>query len=236
MRGSTRVGVLTVCLVSVFALMATSAWAGPQLSTDNTRTTLLRDVNATPAHQPDALELVNNGNVELAVEIAGLHKTIGCTEIEIGSTVLSNTNTLAKLALPLGIAEGDNCKVGTSNVPTYFDTLATGAVGNAANGNVASITVTEPKAGELIATINDLKLSHNVPGIGFCTGDLNGIKGTITNVATGFVEEQTPNLNVQFTKAKVPITGVTGCPTEGEFTGNFVLETPSTTADTAFVG
>jgi hypothetical protein len=211
--------------------MPASALAVPQLWADKTRTTLLRDVNTTPAHQPDALELANNGNVELKTTPG----TITCGEVELGSTVVSNTAALAKLALPFGVAEGDNCNVSGLNVPTYFDTLAAGPVGNAANGNVASITFTEPKAGEVTATLTDLKLSHNIPGIGFCTSNLSGIKAPVTNVMAGFVEENPPNLNVQFTKVKVPITGVTGCPAEGEFTGNFFLETPSTTSDTGFV-
>jgi hypothetical protein len=216
----------------VGALSAAPALAGPRFWTDKTKTTLLRDVTATPEHQPDAAEFVNNGNVELKTNIG----TITCTEIEFGTTVLSNTTSLARLALPFGVAEGDNCSTFTGEVPTYFDTLASGAVGNAANGNVASVTVTEP-GGVLTATVNDLKFSQNIPGIGFCTGDLNGITGAITNSEGPFVEEKTPNLNVQFTKAKVAITasGGVGCPKEGELTANFFLETMSTKTDTAWV-
>jgi hypothetical protein len=89
----------------------------------------------------------------------------------------------------------------------------------------------------LTATVNDLKFSQNIPGIGFCTGDLNGITGTVTNSEGPFVEEKTPNLNVQFTKQKVAITssGGTNCPKEGELTANFFLETMSTKTDTAWV-
>jgi hypothetical protein len=230
MCGSARIGLLIVSVACTFSLVAAPSFAGPRFWTDRTTTTLLRDVATTPAHQPDAMEIVNDGGVELKTS-AGI---ITCTEVELGGTVVSNTAALAKIALPFGAAEGDSCTVGASNVPTYFDTLATGAVGNAANGNGASITATEPSAGELIATINDLKLSHKVPGIGFCTSNLDGIKGTITNVVAEFVEEKTPNLNAQFTKAKVPIEG-TGCPTEGEFSANFLLETPSTATDTALL-
>jgi hypothetical protein len=233
MRGSTRIGLLAVSLVCLFAFVASSAFAGPRFWTDKTKTTLLRDVNATPKNQPDALEFANNGNVVLETGIG----TITCTEIEFGTTVVSNTETLAKVALPFGVAEGDNCSTPIAGqVATYFDTLANGAAGNATNGNVASVTVTEP-GGVKTATVNDLKFSQNIPGIGFCTGNLNGITGTITNEE--FVnEEKTPNLNVQFTKAKVPIesSGGIGCPKEGTLTANFFLETMSTKTDNAFVG
>jgi hypothetical protein len=233
MRGSTRIGLLAVSAVSLFALVASSALAGPRFWTDKTKTILLRDVNATPKNQPDAGEFVNNGNVVLETSLGN----ITCTEIEFGTTVVSNTETLAKLALPFGVAEGDNCSAPVvGQVLTYFDTLTNGVVGNATNSNVASVTVTEP-GGVKTATVNDLKFSQNIPTVGFCTGNLNGITGTITNEE--FVtEEKTPNLNVQFTNVKVPIesSGGVGCPKEGTLTGNFFLETMSTKTDNAFVG
>jgi len=239
MRGPTRIGLLAISVVCAFAVMVTSALAAPRLWTDSTKTTPLRDVNATPKNQPDAAEFNNKGNVELVVTIAGLKKTIVCTEIEIGTTVVNNDGKAnPKLALPFGVAEGDNCSVGGANVPTYFDTTPEGAVGVEVLKvpRVASVTITEPKAGEFEAALENLEFSQNVPGVGFCTGNLNGIAGKVENVTKGFVEEAPPNLNVQFTKAKVPIAGVAGCPTVGELTANFFLETPSTITDTAFVG
>jgi hypothetical protein len=235
MRGSTRIGLMAISLVCMFALTATSALAGPRFWTDKTKTVALRDVNTEPSpKQPDALEFVNNGTVALVTSKG----TINCTELEFGGTVLSNTEALAELAVPFGVAEGDNCTIGGANVPTYFDTLANGVVGNAGNGKVASITVTEPAKGTFQANVHNLKFSQNIPGIGFCTANVDGKNGVVTNVTEGFVEEASPNLNVQFTKAVLPVisTGGVGCPETGELTGNFFLETPSTMSDTAFVG
>jgi hypothetical protein len=241
MRGSTRIGLLAVSLVCLFAFMVASAFAdADDQLLDKAAGTALRDVKTEPSpHQPDALEFVNNGAVILKTGVG----TITCTELEFGSTVLSNKVGTVELALPFGVAEGDNCTTPllekTENVPTYFDTLESGAVGNTANGKVASISLADSGAGtEIIATVHNLKFSQNIPTIGFCTGNVDGKTGTVTNVTAGFVEESTPNINVQFTKAKIPITatGGTGCPTtsEAELTANFLLETPSTTTDTAF--
>jgi hypothetical protein len=242
MRGSTRVGLLVVSLICLFSFMSVAAYADKddQLL-DKEKGVLLRDVTSTPTNQPDALEFVNNGEVKLEATIAAKKETIVCTEIEFGGTVLDNNLKEEKeavtLAVPFGVAEGDNCKVGAANVPTYFDTLATGAVGNQATGKVASITIADSGAGsKIIATVHNLKFSQNIPGIGFCTSNVDGKAGEVTNVTAGFVEEAAPNLNVQFTKAEVPIesSGGVGCPTKGELTGNFFLETPSTQTDTAF--
>jgi hypothetical protein len=232
MRGSTRGGLMAVSLVCILAFSAVSAFADADDQLLNKAAgTALRDVKATPANQPDAAEFVNNGNVEL-VTSAG---TIVCTEMEFGTTVVNNKAGEVTLALPFGVAEQDNCNVLGKNVPTYFDTLESGAVGNAANGKVATITVADSGAGsKIVATVRDLKFSQELPLIGFCTGNVDGKTGTVTNVTAGFVEESTPNLNVQFSKVAIPIEGGSSCPKTGELTGNFFLETPSTNTDTAF--
>jgi hypothetical protein len=240
MRGPIRIGLLAISVACMFALTGATAFGD---ATDELRSkkapegALLRDVNTTPKNQPDAAEFVNNGNVVLETSLGN----ITCTEIEFGTTVLRAKATEAKpsveLAIPFGVAEGDNCTNSIlGNVPTYFDTLATGPVGNAATGAVATVTVADnsPEA-TITATLHNLKFSQNLGGK-FCTGNLDGLTGTVTNEK--FVsEEKTPNLNVQFTGVKVPVTngeGSTGCPTEGKLTANFFLETPSTTTDEAW--
>lgn len=228
MRGSTRIGLLAVSLVCMFALMVTSAFAdADDQLLDKKAGTALRDVKATSANQPDAVEFVANSEGVL-LETTALNIT--CTEMAFGSTVLSNAAGAVELAVPFGVAEGDTC-----TVPTYFDTLATGPVGNSANNKVASVSIADTGAGtEIVATVHNLKFSLNIPGVGFCTGNLDGLTGKVSNSEGPFVEEAPPNLNVQFTKAKVPVTGAEKCPTEGKLTANFFLETPSTGTDTAW--
>src|SRR6202035_5707561 len=134
MRGSTRIGLLAVSLVCLFALMATAAFSAERRGFDKKGGTALRDVNAIPKNQPDAIEFVNNGTAKL-ISTAG---DIECTELEMGTTLVNNDGVSAlRLAIPFGVAEGDNCSLtGVGNVPTYFDTLVNGAVGNTTNGNV----------------------------------------------------------------------------------------------------
>jgi hypothetical protein len=232
MRGPIRTGLLAVSLCCLFALIAGSASATTAELLDKKEGNLLRDVGREPKNQPDAGEFVNNGTVEL-VTTAG---TIKCTEIEFGTTVVKNPGVT--LGLPFGVAEADNCSVAGVNVPTLFDTTNEGAVGTP-GGVVASVTV-EKVGAEFIATLHNLKFSQKVPlvgGTGFCTGNLNGLTGVVRNAEGALVEEKTPNLNVTFTKVKVPIenAGAEKCPKEGELTANFFLETPSTETDTAFI-
>jgi hypothetical protein len=231
MRGPIRSVLLAALAACAFAAFVGQASAAKPELLDKAAGTLVRDVNKAPTNAPDAFEFVNNGNVELVTKVG----TITCTEIEFGTTVLKAENPI-NLAVPFGVAEGDECNTGGANVPTYFNTLATGPVGNSANGNVAKVSVTEV-GGVKTATISDLKFTQKLPVIGFCTGNLNGLTGTVANGVGALVEEKTPNANVQFTKIKVSVTssGGVGCPTEGELTANFFLETPSTTTDTAFV-
>jgi hypothetical protein len=222
---------LAALAVCAFAALPGQASAAKPELLDKSAGTLLRDVNKAPTKQPDALEFANNGTLEFATGIG----TWTCTEFEFATTVVKAENPV-NLAVAFGVSEGDECKIGAANMPIYFATLASGAVGNPANGNVAKVSITEV-GGVKTATISDLKLAQNIPGIGFCTANLNGLTGSVANGVGALVEEKTPNLNVQFTKIKVPITasGGVGCPAEMELTGNFFLETPSTLTDTAFV-
>lgn len=230
MRGSRRIGLLAISLVCMFAFMAASAFGDAEDQLLNAKGgTLLRDVKTTPVNQPDALEFVNNGNVVLKTSVG----TLTCTEVEFGTTVLNakaTATTEVELAVPFGVAEGpEDC-----TVPTYFDTLATGAVGNSANGKVASVSIADSGAGtEIVATLHNLKFSQNITGIGFCTGNLDGVKGKVENSEGPFVEEAPPNLNVQFTEKELTVSG-TGCPTTAKLTANFFLETPSTSTETAW--
>ncbi len=232
MRGPTRIGLLALSLVCMFAFMVATAFGDADDQLLNQKAgAALRDVTTTPANQPDAGEFVNNGNVVLETSLGN----ITCTEIEFGTTVLKNKPGEVELALPFGVAEGQDCTNPTvGEVPTYFDTLATGPVGNSANGKVASVSIADTGVGtKIIATVHNLKFSQNLAGK-FCTGNLDLITGTVTNSEGPFVEEATPNLNVQFNEQKVAVTGEVGCPTEGKLTANFFLETPSTGTDTAW--
>jgi hypothetical protein len=246
MRGPIRIGLLAVSLVWMFAFSAAAALGD---STDDLRDTkrgvLLRDVDKTPTNQPAALELVNNGDLEVA-GIAGLETPIICKQVEFGTTVARAKATVANpsvlLAIPFAVAEGDECtlKAGglTIKVPIYFDTLASGAVGNGANGSVATAAIADNSPGEAIngVTFHNLKFSLQW-AVKFCVANLDGLTATTTNVTAGFVEEMPPNLNAQFTNVTIPFAngeGSTGCPTEGKLTANFFLETPSTGTDTAW--
>jgi hypothetical protein len=230
MRGSRRIGLLAVSAVCLFAFIATSAFSAERRVFDKKGGTALRDVNATPKNQPDAIEFVDNGPAKLATSLG----TIECTELEMGTTLVNNdgVNPL-RVAIPFGVVEGDNCNLPlVGNVPTYFDTLANGAVGNTGTGNVASATITGAVA-PFTATIHDLKFSQNIGGK-FCTGELDGIEGKVSNSEGPFVEEKTPNLELKITEKEIKVSGE-GCPTSAKLTANFFLETPSTTTDTAWI-
>jgi hypothetical protein len=230
MRSSLRIIIAAMAAACLFAVTANSAFSAERRVVDKKGGTALRDVNATPKNQPDAAEFVNNGESKL---VTGLG-TIECTELEFGTTLVNNNGVEAlKLAIPFGVAEADNCKLGTANVPTYFDTLATGPVGNAATGNVAFVTVTGA-AEPFTATIHELKFSQKILGK-FCTGDVNNVTGKVTNSSGPFVEESTPNLELKIESAKISVSGEAGCPTEAKLTAAFFLETPSTETDTAWI-
>jgi hypothetical protein len=231
MRGSTRIGLMAISLVCMFAFMVATAFGDADDQLLNQKAGVaLRDVASTPTNQPDAAEFVNNGNVVLETSLG----TITCTEEEFGATVLKNKPGEVELAIPFGVAEGQDCTSPLGEVPTYFDTLATGAVGNSANSKVASVSIADTGAGtKIVATMHNLKFSQKIGTI-FCTGNLDGIVGEVTNSEGPFVEEEKPNLNVQFTAQKVAVAGEAGCPTEGKLTANFFLETPSTGTDTAW--
>jgi hypothetical protein len=184
---------------------------------------------------PDVLEFANNGTVKFEYEAAGLKKTLACREIELGGAVISNTESLLKLGVPFAVSEGDDCETGGASIINRFETTAEGVVGSPALNKVASITVTGT-AEPYTATVGNLKMGQAFLGIGLCIFNLNGVAGTVRNVTGEFVEEKPPNLNIQFTLAHVPMEGATGCPKEASLTGNFFLETMSTTTDTAFIG
>jgi hypothetical protein len=217
------------------SIMAASAFsASPQLFNKNGGTPL-RDVNTKPKNQPDAGEFVNVGEVKL-VTAAG---TIACKEIEFGTTVVNNAGAGADVvvAVPFGVAEGDECAVGANLVPTYFDTTPTGAVGNAA-GTIATVSINAAKT----ATVHNLSFSQNIPGAGFCKGDVNGKTGTVANGTEPFGEEGANGLTLTFTKTKVPISNpeaVGECAlagAEAELTAVFRLETPSTATEGWWLG
>ncbi|HWX96153.1 MAG TPA: hypothetical protein VNZ01_04805 [Solirubrobacteraceae bacterium] len=229
MKKKLLIGLLSVLSAGAMSAAAASAAPFPQFWTTSAKTTLLRSVTSLPKNQPDAMQFSNEGPVVFI--LSSREKAIVCNEVELGTTVLVNSGELeTKLALPFGVAEGDNCvqevaSGGTIDVPTYFDTLATGAV-------PATITVTGGPP--FIATVHKLKLSHNKAGT-FCTSNLEGIKGEIKNVAEGFVEESPPNLNLSFEGVPIAVT-CGSVKTGGVLIAHFFLDTMSTTTDTTFIG
>jgi len=256
MKKKFLVGLISVAAVGALSAAQASAEVYPQLWTDSTKTTPLRGVKITctksekekeesrckSSNQPDSLEFVNNGNVEFksGTEAKPEGPSIICSEVELGTTVLANNGKAALLlALPWGVAEGDDCNLAEPPmpVPVYFDTLPTGNVGYNPLCGAAKISVTNGIFGSgpvyYTAEIKCLKLSLKIAG-NFCTANLNGIKGTWENWAGILTEESPQNLNVGFANEVFPITGA-GCPAFGTLNANFFLETPSTVTDTAFV-
>jgi hypothetical protein len=214
------------------ALSAAPAFAkSPHLYTDHFEKVLLRSVVETPKNQPDALEWANDGPVFFTFEVTG-EPPVECSEMELGTTVVANHVNAkgleeTKLAMPFGIAEGDDCiqnfPAAPLQVPTYFDTTAAGVV-----PAVVTITGGPP----FIAKITKLKFSLDKAGT-WCT--LGGEPtGELINVGEGFVEESPPNLNVTLATKTGGVCG--GKKFSGTFVGNFFLETMSTTTDTAWVG
>jgi hypothetical protein len=214
------------CALLIGALsVAPAAAAPPRLYTDSSETTLLRSVTSSPKNQPDALEFVG----EMSAHPGGA-LGITCSEVELGTTVLGNNSPVkkvveTKLALPFGVAEGDDCTntEGTAT-PTYFDTNGSGAV-------PATIAITGGPP--FITEIQNLKLSQ-LRGKTFCTLSLAGVKGELINSLGGFVEESGPNLEAVF-GGEVPV--ICGKSKLSElFSASFTLETPSTTTETAWIG
>jgi alpha-tubulin suppressor-like RCC1 family protein len=208
--------------------------------TPSTRT-LLRSVSSEPKNQPAALEFANSGSVEIEAG-SPVEKPAGslvdCTEVELGMTVVVNSENELKLKMPFGVAEGDNCvdQFGKAFVPTYFDTTAAGVV-------PAAFKITEPVAGsrQYVATITNLLLSQKYPER-FCTDNLSGIKATAVENGLGALsEESAANLHIRIIDAPISVScAPIGNPTKRErFTGrvsaDFFLETMSTTTDTAFI-
>jgi len=183
--------------------MATSAFAQEQqLYTNNAETQALPDAagnNGGVAGFGYPIELVNSGEVEL--KFGSL--TNKCQELEFGTYVNKNTAALVEALLVSGQFECDN--------PWFL-----------ATPSAATVVFTGPNT----VTIKNLKLLELVESVGLkCTfaTAAAGIKGVWANVGAVVVEEELGS-NVAFNKAKLVGTG-TGCPTEGELTGTFAVET-----------
>jgi len=227
MKKKLLVGVISALAGGAASVAPASAAPFPQFWTNATKTTLLRSVTTVPKNQPDAMEFANNGPVLFVTPAGG---PIVCNEVEFGATVVVNSGELeTKLALPFGIAEGDDCiqeAARAFDVPTYFDTGATGVV-------PANITFTGA-APPFTSIIHKLKLSQNRAGA-FCTVNLEKVVGKVENVVEGFVEESPPNLSMNI--EGFPITTTCGKTKLKEMLfAHFFLETMSTTTDTAFLG
>jgi len=181
-------------MLAFFAGQALAA-ADDALYTDNTATTLLRDIKSTPVNAPGALEFVNNGN--FIVNAAGGVFTNTCSEVEFGTYITDNGGGnlgLSKLSLPFGLFEGDNC-----NSQMFFDT--TSDAGHPA-ATPALITIADTGAGGADqATVTGLQLTVSFGGT-FCTFSGN-LVGSITNSNGPFNEETTPNLQLDFSGQKM---------------------------------
>jgi hypothetical protein len=238
-----------IAIPVIFAVCVSSAFAHThQLFTKNPAEggELLRSVTSGPfKNQPDALEFNNSGPMTAILSGGkGLptEVQVNCSEVEFGTTVVSNvedtevgkifTPGLVKLAMPFGVAEGEECIEPTSgsNVPTYFDTTGGGAV-------PATITLSSV-GGVVKAKIEKLKLSENFQGT-WCTESFN-IEGTLRNPTEKLVEEKQPNLTLEISNQ--PFSAICLSSTGAKFTAkgvlfaNFFLDTMSTLTDTAWAG
>jgi hypothetical protein len=228
-----------VAVVGAGVLFAAPAFAGPRLWNESSVSTRmpLRDLLTEPIHQPDDLEF--NGHLRITLgdqkENPG-NEPAECREVELGTTVRSNTSGNLQLKLPWGVAEGDECRRQPSEalVPTYFDTSATGI-------GTGSMAISEVPAGSkmYVAKITNLLLSQKYPNE-WCTINLATSAGIVENVLSEISEEGAPNLEVKFF---IPAASQTCTPNGtierhkfvGPVQGDFVLETMSTATDTAFV-
>lgn len=241
MKGKFLVGLVSVLVVGVLLAGPAAAHTPRFFNEASVGTRVpLRSVASLPSiRQPDAIEFNNNGNVTLTLHFLPTKgkgettTTVVCTEIEFGTTVVTNnleaTEEANKLALPFGVAEGNECKEPPgAPVPTYFDTLATGVV-------PAYIMFSGEKP-LLKASIHNLKLSSVVGGK-FCTSTFENTIGEVVDELPGIPEETIPNTHLVFTKA--PFTGTCeGKPVtkfNGELTAEFFVETMSTLTDTVWV-
>jgi hypothetical protein len=245
----TKILAVLLAAAAVGTFTATSALAGPvpQLWTDSSKTTPLRDVKSTPINQPDALEFVTStqlGPLIFHWTEKGAQFEVVCQEAEFGTTLVSNSpegevkTKENKLALPFGVIENDECRDTGPNTTglalAYFDTTAAGVV-------PANITIAPGPVGHL----HKLKFSLNLVGNGWCTVTvLEGTPVLFANATAGFVEESLPNLiaTVLGETASAPNSSI-ACTHTGEKTvkvkgsigSSFFLETMSTKTDTAFI-
>jgi hypothetical protein len=239
---------MTFGLLSIVAAVSLSAApasaAGPAVFRTEQGGALLRSVSTLPSlRQPDAIEFNNEGPLSFVLrfiplkgEKEGAIKTVVCTEFELGTTVVTNVLEGVeenRLAMPFGVAEGDNCQeIGGPAVPTYFDTSAAGVV-------PATITFMKTTPEHALATVHKLKMSYNVGGK-FCTAIFEGTKGTVVDSKGPFssmTEEGPPNTAIEFVNA--PFNGsCEGKPVRkfnGELTAKFFVETMSTLTDTVWI-
>jgi hypothetical protein len=234
MRKGLLVGLLSAAFASVLVVSAASA---APMFFDQKGGVPLRSVATLPSkNQPAAIQFDTVEGPTYVLNLSsGETVTIGCHEVEYGTTVVTNTpeGVLGenKLALPFGVAEGDECTGGTTGgpVPTYFDTTAAGVV-------PATITFSGVLPA-ITATLHKLKMSFEIsPGV-FCTATFEGTPGEVVDVGGPFAEESFPNTFIRFIKA--PFTGTCATKPVLKFTGEFdtfmVVETPSTATETVWI-
>jgi hypothetical protein len=232
MRKGLLVGLASAMIGS--ALVVSAASAAPMFFNEKGGIPL-RSVATLPSkNQPAAIEF---GTVEGAKYRLNLAKggkiEIVCREVEYGTTVVTNSPeavvTENKLALPFGVAEGDECSgSGAGPVPTYFDTTAAGVV-------PATITFSGVLPA-ITAKLHKLKISFETsPGV-FCTATFEGTPGEVVDVPGPFAEESFPNTFIHF--GAVPFTGTCTPPIEkftGELSTMMFVESPSTATDTVWI-
>jgi hypothetical protein len=231
--------IVALAALGSMAFLASSAFGAEQLYNKKPSAggVLLRSLTTAPKLQPDAGEFVNSTNVTLVVPELG---TVTCKELEFGTTVKNNAGAGATtLALPFGVAEGDECTTVaggvTFEVPTYFDTNEQGAVGTGAT-TVATATLAGANPNGK-ATFANLFFSQHLPTGEWCRSKFGGVTAAIANGTEPFGEEGGSGLTATFTNALLPIeeaeSGLCAKQKGKNFTlnGTFRLETPSTGTD-----
>jgi hypothetical protein len=230
---------LTTLLVG--GLFAASASAAPRFFEEKGGP-LLRSVATLPSKlQPSAIEFNAIEGVtwrfKFLPETTKEELQVHCNEVEVGTTVVTNLieekENENKLAMPFGVAEGDECFGGNSGgfVPTFFDTNAAGAVPATITfgGVLPAIT----------AKLHKLKMSFEPLPEEFCTATFENTPGEVVDVGGPFSEESFPNTfiafrSAHFTGSCVPV----GKPLKkfnGELTATLFVETPSTVTDTVWI-
>lgn len=189
MRGSIRIIMAAAVAVCMFAFTAASAFALPDQLLTSATGVELRDTATAPANQPSAIELVNDGNIELEAPVG----TSICTEGEFGAFVVGNKGATdpggdPNLTVPFGVFE--NCTVGAANAPVYVDTT-----GTPATSGIAATVNDDGAPNALNVVLKGFKISLIKSATESCQFEnvAAGLIGALTNGGGPFTEEAATN-------------------------------------------